>query len=249
MVTSEGLASVDSWLYRQGFNVDSWLLSDTFSHDNDLLARALHTTVTAPHTLTPSSAFFDSSAVSHPSSTNTLSSTVSGASDPEIIGGGAKRKRNCLLTDGKAAKRRARASKKSQTTFITADPSNFRQMVQQVTGAKYIDDSSSFGIFDPIVKPEPLRFVNKLPCGPSDRSTAVPMLDTSAFLSNHHQENLAVGNAFSGNSSSVGLPSGKPSATADPGGSAVEFDNYPTFPTLESWKVMWSVSFSLRRNL
>ncbi|KAG7569992.1 VQ motif [Arabidopsis thaliana x Arabidopsis arenosa] len=234
----EGLASVDPWLYRQGFNVDSWLLSDAFSHDNDLLARALHTTVTAaPHTLTPSSAFFDSAAVSHPSSTtNTLSSNLSCGSDPEIIGGGAKRKRNCLLTEGKATKRRSRASKKSQTTFITADPSNFRQMVQQVTGAKYVDDSS-FGIFDPIVKPEPLRLVNKLPCGPSDRSTAVPMLDTSAFLSNHHQENLAVGNAYSGNGC-VGLPSGKPTATADANGSTVNFENYPTFPTLESWKVM-----------
>ncbi|EFH58014.1 atcambp25-binding protein OF 25 KDA [Arabidopsis lyrata subsp. lyrata] len=238
MVTSEGLASVDPWLYRQGFNVDSWLLSDAFSHDNDLLARALHTTVTAtPHTLTPSSAFFDSAAVSHPSSTtNTLSSNVSGGSDPEIIGGGAKRKRNCLLTDGKTAKRRARASKKSQTTFITADPSNFRQMVQQVTGSRYIDDSP-FGMFDPIVKPEPLRLVNKLPCGLSDRSTAVPMLDTSAFLSNHHQENLAVGNAYSA-ATGVGLTSGKPNATADAGVSADDFENYPTFPTLESWKVM-----------
>ncbi|KAL1220121.1 Calmodulin-binding protein 25 [Cardamine amara subsp. amara] len=230
MMSSEGLASVDSSFYRQGFNVDSWY---TFSHDNDLLARALHTTVTATtplpshHTLSPSAA------VSYPSSTYTLSSNVSAGSDPEIIGGGYKRKRNCLLTQGKATKRRSRASKKSQTTFITADPSNFRQMVQQVTGAKYIDDSS-FGIFAPIVKPEPHRLVDKLTTyGPTDRSTAVPMLDTSAFLSNHHQENMAVGNPFSDNGG-VGLPSVKPNATVD----AVDFDTYPTFPTLESWTVM-----------
>lgn len=221
MVTSEGLTNVDPWLYRQGFNVDSWLLPDTFSHDSDLLARALHTTVTASPTPLPSY-FFEPASVSHPSSTHSLSSNISGGSDPEI-GGGGKRKRNCLLTQGKATKRRSRASKKSQTTFITADPSNFRQMVQQVTGAKYIDHSSSFGMFAPIVKPEPLR----LSCGPSD---AVPMLDTSAFLSNHHQENLAV----SGNS----LPSAKPSATVNGGGSVVEYDTNSTFPTLESWKVM-----------
>ncbi|XP_010508777.1 PREDICTED: calmodulin-binding protein 25-like [Camelina sativa] len=238
MVTSDGLTNVDSWLYRQGFNVDSWLLTDTFSHDNDLLARALHTTVTASATPLPSS-FFDS--VSHPvSSTHTtLSSNVSAGSDPEIIGGGgAKRKRNCLLGEGKATKRsRSRPSKKTHTTFITADPSNFRQMVQQVTGANYIvDDSSSFGIFAPILKPEPLRLVNKLPKCTSDRSTAVPMLDTSAFLSNHHQENLGVDNAFSGNIG-LGLPSAKSNAVVDV--SAVDFDTTNSiFPTLESWKVM-----------
>uniref|UniRef100_A0A1J3GKG4 VQ domain-containing protein n=1 Tax=Noccaea caerulescens TaxID=107243 RepID=A0A1J3GKG4_NOCCA len=240
MASSEGLTNVDPWLYRQGFNVDSWLLPDTFSHDSDLLARALHTTVTSstPHTLSPSSVFFDSAAVSQPSSTYTLSSNLSGGSDPEIIRGGAKRKRNCLDTvsgsQGKSTKRRSRASKKSQTTFITADPSNFRQMVQQVTGSKY-DTSSVF--FAPIVKPEPHRLVNRLPCVPSEKSTAVPTLDTSAFLSNHHQENLVAGNAFSGNGV-VGLPSAKSNATVEGGGSAVEFDTYPTFPTLESWKVM-----------
>ncbi|VVB02934.1 unnamed protein product [Arabis nemorensis] len=224
MASSDGLASVDPWSYRQGFEVDSWLLPDTFSHDNDLLARALHTTVTSssPHTLYQPSDFFDSAAVSH-----TLSSTLSGStgSDPEIVagGGGAKRKRNCLLTDKAATKRRSRASKKSQTTFITADPSNFRQMVQQVTGANYVDDSTSV-VFNPILKPEPYRLVNRL-------STAVPTLDTSAFLSNHQQEN-----AFSGNGG-VGLPTGKSSGTVEAGGGSA-VDTYPNFPTLESWKVM-----------
>ncbi|ESQ52819.1 hypothetical protein EUTSA_v10017173mg [Eutrema salsugineum] len=241
MVSSEGLASVEPWLYRQGFNVDSWLLPDTFSHDSNLLAKALHSTVSPlppPHTLSPSSAFFDSQ--SHPSSTHTLSSSA--GSDPDIIGGGggggggAKRKRS-PVSEGKATtKRRSRASKKSQTTFITADPSNFRQMVQQVTGAKFIGDSSSV-IFAPLVKPEPHRLVNRLPCVSSEKSTAVPTLDTSAFLSNHHQDNLSVGNNFSG-SAAVGLPPSKTRATADTGGSAAEIDTYPNFPTLESWKVM-----------
>ncbi|CAG7908353.1 unnamed protein product [Brassica rapa] len=229
MVTSEGLASVEPWLlYRQGFNVDSWLLHDTFSHDNDLLAKALHNTVSAPppHTLPPS-LFFDSY---NPSSTHTLSSNVSGGSSQEVVGGGAKRKHNCFLTEGKATKRRrSRPSKKPQTTFITADPSNFRQMVQQVTGAKCINnDTSSSVLFTPIVKPEPHRLVNIL-------TGAVPTLDTSAFLTNHHHENLLAGNTFSGGDA-VGLPPEK--ATAKSGGSAAEFDPYPTFPTLESWKVM-----------
>ncbi|KFK42317.1 hypothetical protein AALP_AA2G240200 [Arabis alpina] len=213
MASSDGLSSIDPWLYRQGFNVDSWLLPDTFSHDNDLLAKALHTTVTSatpflPHTLSPSD-FFDSAAVSsYPSST-----TVSGGSDPDIVVVGAKRKRNGLVTVSDKAvtkQRKFRVSKKSQTTFITTDPSNFRQMVQQITGANYIDDSSL------IFKPEPNRIVNRL-------STVVPTLDTSAFLSNHHQENTC-----------VGLPTmGKTSATVEASGYDVD-----TYPTLESWKVM-----------
>ncbi|KAJ0259414.1 Calmodulin-binding protein 25 [Hirschfeldia incana] len=242
MVTSEGLASVEPWLYRQGFNVDSWLLHDAFSHDSDLLAKALHNTVSSPtppppHTLSPSSVFFHSP---HPSSTHTPSSNISGGSDVEIIGGGAKRKRNCILTgsssEGKAIKRRSRASKKPQTTFITADPSNFRQMVQQVTGAKYINDTSSL-IFPPLLKPEPHRLVNILSSVTSEKSTSVPTLDTSSFLSNHHHENLLVGNTYSGDNDGVGLPSAETNAKS--GGSAAEFDPfYPTFPTLESWKVM-----------
>ncbi|XP_013631056.1 PREDICTED: calmodulin-binding protein 25 [Brassica oleracea var. oleracea] len=227
MVTSEGVASVEPWLYRQGFNVDSWLLPDTFSHDNDLLAKALHNTVSAPppppHTLPPS-LFFDS---------YNPSSNVSGGSSQEVVAGGAKRKHNCILAEGKATKRRrSRPSKKPQTTFITADPSNFRQMVQQVTGAKCINnDASSSVLFTPIVKPEPHRLVNIL-------SGAVPTLDTSAFLTNHHQESLVVGNIFSGSENTVGLPSVKANATVNESGSAAEFDPYPTFPTLESWKVM-----------
>ncbi|CAH8371530.1 unnamed protein product [Eruca vesicaria subsp. sativa] len=234
MVSSEGLASVEPWLSGQRFNVDSWLLHDAFSHDNDLLTKALHNTVSSPtptptpHTLSPSSVFLHSS-------THTLSSNISsGGSDQEIIGGGAKRKHNSIPTssEGKAImKRRSRASKKPQTTFITADPSNFRQMVQQVTGAKYINDTSSM-LFTPIiVKPEPHRLVNIL-----STSTSVPTLDTSAFLSTHHHENLVVGNTFSGGDAVGLIPTAK--ANAKSGGSAAEFDPYPSFPTLESWKVM-----------
>ncbi|KAF8047835.1 hypothetical protein N665_2808s0007 [Sinapis alba] len=225
MVTSERL---EPWLYRQGFNVDSWLLHDAFSHDSDLLAKALHNTVSAPpQTLSPSSVFFHSS-------THTLSSNTSAGSTQELVHVGAKRKHNSMLTSSqeKAKKRRSRASKKPHTTFITTDPSNFRQMVQEVTGgAKYIVNDTSTMLFPPILKPEPCRFTNRLSSVTSEKSTVVPTLDTSAFLSNHHQENLVVGS-----SDEVGLSSAKSNAKS---GSDAEFDDpYPTFPTLESWKVM-----------
>ncbi|KAG8099047.1 hypothetical protein GUJ93_ZPchr0013g36947 [Zizania palustris] len=37
---------------------------------------------------------------------------------------------------GRAGKRRSRASKRAPTTYISTDPSNFRLMVQQVTGVQ-----------------------------------------------------------------------------------------------------------------
>ncbi|CAE6086096.1 unnamed protein product [Arabidopsis arenosa] len=103
MASSEGLASVDPWSFRQNFNIDSWLIYDSFSHDSDLLAKALHrsiSTSTESSPLSPSS-FFDSSTtavlVSDLSPPQTLSN-VSFGSDLEIsaVGGalgGAKRKR------------------------------------------------------------------------------------------------------------------------------------------------------------
>ncbi|CAN6829289.1 unnamed protein product [Brassica oleracea] len=236
MASYDGLASVEPWSFRQSFNIDSWLLPD---HDSDILAKALHRSISTSTPTDPfsPSAYFDSAAVTDLSPPQTLSN-VSFASDLDISGaGGAKRKRGPGVSGDKPAKRRSRVStKKSQTTFITADAANFRQMVQQVTGAKFIC-SSSHGIFSPIVKPEPHRLATRLP-PPS--SSGVPTLDTSSFLSNHHQENMV--NDFS----SVSAPASSffQSSTASTvksgvgggGGSAVELDSY--FPTLESWKVM-----------
>lgn len=254
MASSEGLASVDPWSFRSSFNIDSWLISDSFSHDNDLLTKALHRSISTTTTTDPlsPSAFFDSAAavVSDLSPPQTLSN-VSFGSDPEFpagVGvdgvGGVKRKRGGGLA-GKPTKRRSRVStKKSQTTFITADAANFRQMVQQVTGAKFIDSSN--GIFSPIVKPEPHRLSTRLPpCGSFDRSSsALPTLDTSSFLSNHHQENIVtdLGSVSapigSFHQSSVAATTTVNVVGGGGGGSAVELDSYPNFPTLESWKVM-----------
>ncbi|KAJ0246794.1 hypothetical protein HA466_0172850 [Hirschfeldia incana] len=229
MASSDGLASVDPWSFRQSFNIDSWLLPDTFSHDSDALAKALHKSISDP--LSPS-AFFDSAAISDLSPPQTISN-VSFGSDQEIAagcggGGGAKRKRGLGVSGGKPAKRRSRVStKKSQTTFITADAANFRQMVQQVTGAKFVG-SSPHGNFAPVVKPEPHRLPPS--GGVYDRSSsAVPTLDTSSFLSNHHQENMVT------ELGSVSAPVGSAGVV---GGSAVELDSYSSFPTLESWPVM-----------
>ncbi|KAL9295249.1 putative VQ motif-containing protein [Arabidopsis thaliana] len=245
MASSEGLASVDPWSFRQNFNIDSWLLSDSFSHDSDILAKALHrsiSTSTESSPLSPSS-FFDSSTAAVDFSPPQTLSNVSFGSDPEIAAATAlglgKRKRGPGVSGGKQTKRRSRVSnKKSQTTFITADAANFRQMVQQVTGAKFLGSSNS--IFAPIVKPEPHRLASRLPpsCGNLDRSSAVPTLDTSSFLSNHHQENIITDLGAPTGSFHHQSSAGTTTANVGGGSSAVELDSYPSFPTLESWKVM-----------
>ncbi|KAL0714612.1 hypothetical protein Bca4012_021591 [Brassica carinata] len=228
MASSDGLASVDPWSFRQTFNIDSWLLPDPFSHDSDALAKALHKSISDP--LSPSP-LFDSADLSPP---QTLSN-VSFGSDPEIApapapAGGAKRKRGLGVTGVKPAKRRSRVSaKKSQTTFITADAANFREMVQQVTGARFAG-GSSHGVFAPVVKPEPHRLAStRLPPTSGDFET-VPTLDTSSFLSSHRQGDMVVAELCS-----VSAPA---SSAGVGGGSAVELDSYTSFPTLESWKVM-----------
>uniref|UniRef100_M4DDU7 Uncharacterized protein n=1 Tax=Brassica campestris TaxID=3711 RepID=M4DDU7_BRACM len=118
MASSDGLASVEPWSFRQSFNIDSWLLPD---HDSDILAKALHRSISTSTPTDPfsPSAYFDSAAVSDLSPPQTLSN-VSFASDPDISGaGGAKRKRGPGVAGDKPAKRRSRVStKKSQTTFI-----------------------------------------------------------------------------------------------------------------------------------
>ncbi|KAG2325616.1 hypothetical protein Bca52824_008344 [Brassica carinata] len=235
MASSDGLASVEPWSFRQSFNIDSWLLPD---QDSDILAKALHrsiSTSTPTDPFSPSSYFDSAAAVSDLSPPQTLSN-VSFVSDPDISGaGGGKRKRGPGVSGDKPAKRRSRVStKKSQTTFITADAANFRQMVQQVTGAKFVG-SPSHGIFSPIVKPEPHRLASRVPPS-SSSSSAVPTLDTSSFLSNHHQENMV--NDFSSVSAPVSTAATVKYGVGGGGGSAVELDGYQSFPTLESWKVM-----------
>jgi hypothetical protein len=55
---------------------------------------------------------------------------------------------------GRAGKRRSRASKRAPTTYISTDPSNFRLMVQHITGAQaepassQLLDSAATAAFD-----------------------------------------------------------------------------------------------------
>lgn len=65
-------------------------------------------------------------------------------------------------------KRKSRATKRSLTTYINADPANFRQLVQQVTGTRPVDGAGL-----PVELP---------PAAAVQGSCLLPTLDTSAFF-------------------------------------------------------------------
>lgn len=233
MASSENLASFEPFLFRPTFT-DSWI-SEAYARDTEALTKALQKSLS--NSINSNSSFFVSETLSTDSLFNLVSgsqtpppatptaSNVSG-SDPETPA--PKRQRNGIGIPGAAAKvskRKSRASKRSQTTFITADPANFRQMVQQVTGVRFSNAQLSAV---PVLKPEPQR--------PGNRSLeaggCLPTLDTSAFLLDHHHQQQQQMDVVSGpinGSETVAFPE---SVVSGPG---LDFDAYCSFPTLESW--------------
>lgn len=128
---------------------------------------------------------------------------------------------------GKIGKRKSRASKKSATTYITADPANFRQMVQQVTGG------ASFGGggcgFLPV---ETETHVGNERNGFGfGGGMVLPTLDTSSSLL--VQETLSFPT-----DTQMGSGGGYVSTTPVGLGSGSAFGNFYGFPTLESWGAM-----------
>lgn len=138
----------------------------------------------------------------------TKSPSVSG-SEPDT---GIARRRNSSVAKGKITKRRSRASKRNTTTFITADPANFRRMVQQVTGLSVGNGQVPVA---PLLKPEPQRWFNRVP-------GSWPTLDTSAYVVGQQQR---VG--------PVPLSGYAPVPEMD-GGSGFSLEYISSFPALES---------------
>ncbi|GMJ02394.1 calmodulin (CAM)-binding protein of 25 kDa [Hibiscus trionum] len=203
----ENLGSIESWAFRPTFT-DSWL-SEAFARDTEALTRALQVSISNSDSssLSPLFSLVNSDPFPTPSGSN-----LSG-SDPETT---LKRQRTVELPPtGKVSKskRKSRASKRSQTTFIKADPTNFRQMVQEVTGVRFGNAQMCPG---PILKPE------------AQRPGSLPTLDTSAFLLDHCQPS-------SGAVAGSGFVPLQASVVANAGASS-DCDSFPCFPTLESWK-------------
>lgn len=226
MASSSDLSTIETWAFRPAFE-NSWI-SDAFARDTDALTKALHKSISDTDVSLSAATFSDLLKPETPSSLHQGQSvSSSGGSEPETVSKRVPRNPNPSPPSGKIAKRKPRVSKRSPTTFITADPSNFRQMVQQVTGIRFAGGQMPTGS---VLKPEPHRpvgVVNRLQAG----GYLLPTLDTSAFLLDHHHQQPAGG----GGQSSLGF--GTPSVVADGGH---DFDGFSlsSFPTLDSWKVM-----------
>ncbi|KAK4345899.1 hypothetical protein RND71_036075 [Anisodus tanguticus] len=213
MASYDNLMTMEQWGFRSTFN-ESWF-PDMFAKETDTLTKVLQKSFSGdviPSVEMTSSPFFQTPSASGP--------TVSGGSENETVvskrrsnGGGVSKK--------KIVKRKPRASKRASTTYITADVDSFRQMVQQVTGARIGGNGHMPVGF--VLKPEPRRPVDRV-----QPVSCLPTLDTSAFLLDPTSSFMHPPQAVMGSVAAAHPPS----AVVVDGGYC--FDSFSGFPTLES---------------
>ncbi|KAI3446540.1 hypothetical protein Pfo_003205 [Paulownia fortunei] len=213
MASYDNLMTEQPWPFRQAF-ADTWI-SDVFTKETETITKALQNSFsgTSSHGDVYSAEMVES-LFAKPDITPVQTPTVSGGSENEAL---VSKQRRSVPPSGRVAKRKSRVSKRAATTtFITADPANFRQMVQQVTGVRFAGLNEQLPVAS-LLKPEPHRAVNQ--------GGGLPTLDTSAFFLDASASSL------------VPQPS---VVVADGGAAAAEhfFDSFCSFPTLESWKAM-----------
>ncbi|KAL5719423.1 hypothetical protein ACHQM5_012204 [Ranunculus cassubicifolius] len=215
MAASNDLASFEPWSYRTSTFPDSWI-SDTFARETESsswITKALQQSLSNDSNNVDilADTFQNDMVKIEPGPTGSVS-------DPDMF---PKSRRNNGVSNGKITKRKSRASKRSPTTFIAADPANFRQMVQQVTGIQFGDAHMPV---TSVLKPEPYRPGNRI------QNYGMPTLDTSAFLLDNNRSGRV--------DRVVSHQQNAPQVVGEGGGNGLDFGNVHNFPTLESWRVM-----------
>ncbi|PIN21126.1 hypothetical protein CDL12_06190 [Handroanthus impetiginosus] len=213
MASYDNLMTEQPWPFRPVFS-DAWI-SDIFTKETETITNALQYSIasTSSNGDVFSSEIVES-LIAKPDIKSAQTPTASGGSENEVS---VSKQRRSVPPSGRVTKRKSRPSKRgSTTTFITADPENFRQMVQQVTGVKFGGLNGQLPVAPPLLKPEPQRFGNLLQPG-----GGLPTLDTSAFLLENSASPLV----------------SQPQTAASDGVAQHYFDSY-SFPTLESWKAV-----------
>ncbi|WMV52590.1 hypothetical protein MTR67_045975 [Solanum verrucosum] len=205
MASSDNLMTMEQWGFRSAFN-DAWF-TDIFAKETETLTKVLQKSYTGEGNESASGPTFSGG------SENDAASTGASGSMKRRNGGGGVSK--------KIVKRKPRASKRASTTYITADVDSFRQMVQQVTGAR-ISGNGQLSVSS-ILKPEPRRPVDRV-----QPVSCLPTLDTSAFLLDPTSSFMHPPPAVAGSVAAVR----QPSAVVVDGGYG--FDSFCGFPTLES---------------
>ncbi|CAL9092098.1 unnamed protein product [Musa textilis] len=218
MRTMEDIFSaLDATMYRP----ESAWISEASARENAALTRALQISLSDTTTTTSSSASADTLSsplpllnqqFTPPSSSSSSSAAAAAAAAADAI----LHRRGALgpAPAGRVSKRKSRASKRSTTTYIDADPANFRELVQRVTGARLEGDPAE----PQLMRPKLVRPAVGARADP--QQICLPTLDTSAFL----LDTGAVAVAVPSNDSPFGPP---PVFDFDP--------RLPVFPTLESW--------------
>lgn len=150
------------------------LLTPAAAFENEALTSALRASMAAAPAHAAAASSFSCPATPS-SSTSSASELLSSGYDHEapaaprparaVPGPGPK--------GGRVTKRRARPSRRAQTTYIHADPANFRRMVQEITGLPVPGPSSSPF---PAAGSEADATLRWMPV------PVLPTLDTSAFL-------------------------------------------------------------------
>nr|XP_009392058.2 PREDICTED: calmodulin-binding protein 25-like [Musa acuminata subsp. malaccensis] len=198
MNMSEDCSVLDPLMYHP----ESRWISEAFIGDNEGLARVLRI---SPSDTSSSGAFHDIHSSSYPL-------PVQHQLDPPSLADAVCRRVNPLGPQPAARVskrlRRSRPSKRSPTTYIKADPANFREMVQWVTGVRLGDEEPG----------EPPMLPAVAARNPSQQ-LFLPTLDTSAVF-------LGLGEPVPVSAGSL-VP---PTSDFD--------SLFPGFPTLESWGVM-----------
>ncbi|CAI9787487.1 unnamed protein product [Fraxinus pennsylvanica] len=212
MAASDNLLTVEQQPWRLGLGMADGWISDFFTKETETLTKALTKSYT-------NSSPIDCTSTEMIESLPSQAPTPSGGSENEVPFS----KRRSVAPTGRITKRKSRASKRAMTTFITADPANFRQMVQQVTGVRFGGDLNGFVPVSPVLNPDPQR-----PNYMFQTGCTLPTLDTSSYyLLDQQVVQPPVIN--------VPPPS---TAVADGGVAGFSFDTFSSFPTLESWQVM-----------
>lgn len=144
----------------------AWFSSAAAAFENDALATAL-ARASASASASPSSPTPSSSTTTTSSASELSCAPYDAPALPAVSrrpgSAAAAAARHCT---GRVSKRKPRVSRRPQTTYITADPANFRRMVQEITGYA-LPGAERASVVPAPPRPDPLAFV-------------LPTLDTSA---------------------------------------------------------------------
>ncbi|XP_062208630.1 calmodulin-binding protein 25-like [Phragmites australis] len=138
---------------------------------------------------------------------------------------------------GRVSKRKPRPSRRAHTTYITADPANFRRMVQEITGFPVPGTSSG------VQAAAASEHASDAPSWPPAPACVLPTLDTSAFLLDPAMTVPAPEGKSSGGggASAVAAALGADeqcSVLQELEAMACAPAFMPDFPTLESWGII-----------